>query len=106
MTFKDFKRNDALLMSPVLAIRSTLEDLAKAINIELTRSPVTSPLSPISPAYSPTYQAPSIVGSVAPRFITCSPSPIDYESTGDQVLAAPVEAALANPHPGCLLPAA
>jgi len=101
--------NELILLnacSPVLAIRSTLEDLTDAVNIELTRNPVTSPLSPISPAYSPTYQAPSIIGSVAPRFVTRSPSPIDYESTGDQALAAEVEAALAYPRPGCLSPAA
>jgi len=92
--------------SPVLAIRSTLDDLAEAVNIELTQAPITSPLSPISPTYSSMYQAPSIIGSVAPRFVTRSPSPIDYESTGDQALAAQVEAALANPRPGHLSPAA
>jgi len=51
------------------------------------------------------YQAPSIIGSVAPHFITRSSSPINYKSTGDQVKAAQVKAALANPQPGCLMPA-
>jgi len=61
------------------------------------RSPLTTPPFTISLAH---YYGVSILA------VTRSPSPIDYESTSDQTLAAQVEAPLANPRPGRLSPAA